>query len=200
GIIHRDVKPANIVLDYQGNVKLMDFGIATTCDEKNKNFEGTILYTAPEVLQKKSFDYRVDIYALAVTAFAMLTGKTPFRAPTILGIVEKIIKQEAVDIKTLVPDVSEGLAEFINKGLIKDPQQRISNWREIQNLLSAGKGHKEDFLANTEMDMALVIKLKTTAVNTELLVKEIHQVLNMHHADYELEIVEQEKPDLDFMF
>ncbi len=200
GIIHRDIKPANIVLDYQGNVKLMDFGIATTSADTNKNFEGTILYTAPEVLQKKPFDYRIDIYALAVTAFAMLTGKTPFRAPTMLGIVEKIIKHEPADIKTLVADIPDGLAEFIKRGLLKDPEKRIASWSEIQKLLAPGKGHKEDFFANNDMDMALVIKLKTSAINTELLIKEIHQVLNMHHADYELEIVEQEKPDLDFMF
>ncbi len=136
GIIHRDIKPANIVLDYQGNVKLMDFGIATTSAAANKNFEGTILYTAPEVLQKKDFDYRVDVYALAVTAYAMLTGKTPFRAPTMLGIAQKIIKQEPQDIKKLVPDVSNGLAEFIKRALVKDPKQRIARWNEIQALLA----------------------------------------------------------------
>lgn len=198
GIIHRDIKPANIVLDYQGNVKLMDFGIATTSSEANKSFEGTILYTAPEVLRKQPFDYRIDIYALAVTAYAMLTGKTPFRAPTLLGIVEKTIKQEAADIKTLVADIPDGLAEFIRRGLIKDPNKRISSWSEIQALLAPGKGGEVDLLANTDMDMAVVVKLKTSAIDTELLIKEIHQVLKMHHASYELETVEKESVDLDF--
>lgn len=198
GIIHRDIKPANIVLDYQGNVKLMDFGIATTIDEANKNFEGTILYTAPEVLRKKPFDYRIDIYALAITAYAMLTGKTPFRASTMLGIVQKIIKEEPENIKNLVPDVPDGLAEFIKRALIKDPEQRISSWSEIQKLLASGKGKKTDLLENTGMDMAVVVKLKTTGIETELLLKELHQVLKIHHAVYELEVVEKEKLDLDF--
>jgi serine/threonine protein kinase len=198
GIIHRDIKPANIVLDYQGNVKLMDFGIATTSDDANKNFEGTILYTAPEVLQKKAFDYRIDIYALAITAYAMLTGKTPFRAPTMLGIAQKIINDEPADIKALVTDVPDGLAEFIKRALVKDPKQRISSWNEIQKLLAAGKGHKVDLLVNTEMDMAVVVKLKTAGIDTELLVKEMHQVLKMHHASYDLEIVERENTELDF--
>lgn len=198
GIIHRDIKPANIVLDYQGNVKLMDFGIATTSDEANKNFEGTILYTAPEVLQKKPFDYRIDIYALAITAYAMLTGKTPFRASTMLGIVQKIINEEPADIKTLVPDVPDGMAEFIKRALIKDPKQRISSWSEIQKLLASGKGNKVDLLENTDMEMAVVVKLKTTGIDTSLLIKELHQVLKMHHAGYELEVVEKENLDLDF--
>lgn len=198
GIIHRDIKPANIVLDYQGNVKLMDFGIATTSDDANKNFEGTILYTAPEVLQKKSFDYRIDIYALAITAYAMLTGKTPFRAPTMLGIAQKTINDEPADIKALVPDVPDGLAEFIKRALVKDPKKRISSWNEIQKLLAAGKGHKVDLLVNTEMDMAVVVKLKTAGIDTELLVKELHQVLKVHHASYDLEIVERENAELDF--
>lgn len=55
--------------------------IATTSSEVHQNFEGTLLYAAPEVLQRKPFDYRIDIYTLAVTAFAMLTDKTLFRAP-----------------------------------------------------------------------------------------------------------------------
>jgi serine/threonine-protein kinase len=168
----------------QGKVKLMDFGIATTSSEVRQNFEGTLLYTAPEVLQKKPFDYRIDIYALGVTAFAMLTGKTPFRAPTILGIVEKTINKEAADIKTLVPDVPDGLAEFIRRALVKDPAQRISSWSEIQSLLAPGKGSKFDLLANSDMDMAVVVKLKTHAIDTELLLKEIHQVLKVHHASY----------------
>ncbi|NOQ90764.1 MAG: protein kinase [Gammaproteobacteria bacterium] len=198
GIIHRDIKPANIVLDYQGNVKLMDFGIATTSDNTSKSFEGTVLYTAPEVLQKKTFDYRIDIYALGITAYAMLTGKTPFRGKTMMAIVEKTIKEEAPDIKTLVADVPDGLAEFIKRALLKDPGQRISSWSEIQALLAPGKGDRVDLLANTEMDMAVVVKLKTAAIDTELLVKEIHQVLKMHHAKYELDVVELESMDLDF--
>ncbi|HFD32187.1 MAG TPA: hypothetical protein ENJ28_05705, partial [Gammaproteobacteria bacterium] len=148
--------------------------------------------------QKKPFDYRIDIYALAITAYAMLTGKTPFRASNMLAIAQKIIKEEPEDIKTLVPDVPDGLAEFIKQALVKDPKQRISSWSEIQKLLAAGKGNKIDLLENTDMDMAVVVKLKTTGIDTSLLVKELNQVLKMHHADYDLEIVEKEKVDLDF--
>lgn len=198
GIIHRDIKPANIVLDYQGNVKLMDFGIATTSSESNKNFEGTILYTAPEVLLRQPFDYRIDIWSLAVTAFTMLTGKNPFMAPNALAIIDAIKNRKAPDIHTLVEDIPEGLAEFISRGMIKDPNKRISSWSEIQALLAPGKGDAGDLLVNSGMDMAVIVKLKTQAVDTDQLVRDIEQVMQVHHADYELEVIEKESMDIDF--
>jgi len=198
GIIHRDIKLANIVLDDQGHVKLMDFGIAMIDGVKPDNYEGTLLYMAPEALQRKPFDYRVDIYALGITAFAMLTGKPPFTATKMDTVIAQHLDEQPPDIVTLVPDIPDGLAEFIKLALVKNPEQRISNWHEIQTLLRSGIGSSVDLLANTDMDIAVVIKLKTSGVDTDLLVKEIHQVLKVHHADYELETVDRESPDLDF--
>lgn len=198
GIIHRDIKLANIVLDDQGHVKLMDFGIAMTNGEVPQNYEGTLLYMAPEVLQRKSFDYRIDIYALGITAFAMLTGKTPFMPSNMDTVIAQHIQEPPPDIEAIVPDIPEGLAEFIRRALIKDPKQRISSWHEIQTLMASGKGSGLDLLANTGMDMAVIVKLKTDGIDTKLLIKEINQVLNIHHARFELETVVKESPELDF--
>jgi len=198
GIIHRDIKLANIVLDDQGHVKLMDFGIAMIDGAKPDNYEGTLLYMAPEALQRKPFDYRVDIYALGITAFAMLTGTPPFMASKMDAVIAQHLDEPPPDIVAMVPGIPDGLAEFIKLALVKDPDQRISNWHEIQTLLRSGIGNSVDLLANTAMDMAVVIKLKTSGVDTDLLVKEIHQVLKVHHADYEVEIVDRESPELDF--
>ncbi len=68
----------------------------------------------------------------------------------------------------------------------------------MQKLLASGKGNKVDLLENTDKDMAVVVKLKTTGIDTELLVKELCQLLKMYHADYELEIFERDNPELDF--
>jgi len=198
GIIHRDIKLANIVLDDQGHVKLMDFGIAMIDGVKPDNYEGTLLYMAPEALQRKPFDYRVDIYALGITAFAMLTGNPPFMASKMDAVVAQHLGEQPPDIATLVPGIPDGLAEFIKLALVKDPEQRISNWHEIQTLLRSGIGNSVDLLANTDMDMAVVIKLKTSGIDTDLLIREIHQVLKVHHADYEVETIDRESPDLDF--
>jgi serine/threonine protein kinase len=132
-----------------------------------------------------------------MTAFAMLTGKTAFMASNVLKIVDMIKNQPAPDIRTLVDNIPAGLAEFINRGLEKDPAKRISSWSEIQALLAPGKGDKDDLLTNSDMDMVVLVKLKTKAIDTDLLVKELHQVLQVHHADYELEIIEKERLDID---
>ncbi len=198
GIIHRDIKLANIVLDDLGHVKLMDFGIAITSGTIPDNYEGTLSYMAPEILQKKPFDYRIDIYALGITAYAMLTGKTPFVAPKMETIIAQHINEVPPDVETMVEGIPEGLAEFIRRALIKDPDKRISNWNEIQTLLASGRAGSDDLLANTDMDMALVVKLKTHGIDTALLVKEIEQVLKIHHASYELETVDREQQELDF--
>ena len=70
----------------------------------------------------------------------------------------------------------------------------------INNILRGNSIYKEDFLANADMDMAVVVRLKTLAIDTELLLKEIHQVLKMHHADHDLEIIEQVNPEIDLSF
>jgi len=198
GIIHRDIKLANIVLDDQGHVKLMDFGISMVDGAVPESYEGTLLYMAPEALQRKPFDFRVDIYALGITAFAMLTGKTPFMSSKMDAVIAQHLGEQPPDIVTMVPDIPDGLAEFIKRALIKDPEQRISSWYEIQNLLGSCGDSSADLLANTDMDMAIVIKLKTSGVDTDLLVKEIHQVLKVHHASYEIKTIDRESPDLDF--
>lgn len=198
GIIHRDIKLANIVLDDWGHVKLTDFGIAITSGKVTDNFEGTLAYMAPEVLQRKPYDYRIDIYALGVTAYAMLTGKPAFTAPDMETLIAKQISEAPPDIEKVVPGIPPGLAEFIRRALKKDPDQRISSWSEIQALLSSGITGSEDLLAGTDMDMAVIVKFKTTAIDTDLLLREIEQVLKVHHATYEMETVTREKPDLDF--
>ena len=98
----------------------------------------------------------------------------------------------------MVRDLPEGLAEFINRALIKDPDERISNWFEIQTLLVSGKGSSLNLLANEKMDMALVIQLQTWDVDTTALKQEIHKVMGGHHAQYEMEVVTRDNMDVDF--
>ncbi|MCW8923834.1 MAG: protein kinase [Gammaproteobacteria bacterium] len=198
GIIHRDIKLSNIVLDERDHVKLMDFGISTTNENAGEHYEGTVLYMSPELLLQKPIDHRVDIYALGITAFAMLTGKTPFTASSIEGVITNHLEKEPARIEDLVPDIPAGLAEFIHRSLIKDPEKRISSWLEIESLLSPSKSSQFKLEASSEMDLAIIIKMKSDDVDKDELLREIRWTLDRHRADYELETTKREEQKLDF--
>jgi hypothetical protein len=84
-------------------------------------------------------------------------------------------------LKEDIIDIDSALI-FLKCALVKDLEQRILSWHKIQTLLASGKGSRVSLLANTDMDMAVVVKLKTTGINTDLLLKEIQQVLDVCHA------------------
>ncbi|MFC1589568.1 protein kinase [Pseudomonadota bacterium] len=197
GIIHRDVKLSNIVLDDRGHVKLMDFGIATTNENASEHYEGTVLYMAPELLQNKPIDHRVDIYALGITAYAMLTGKTPFTASSVEKIIENHLTKEPAKIEDLIPDIHAGLAEFIHRALVKNPEDRISSWHEIAALLNPNKSSGFELEASSEMDMAIIIKMKTSNIDKDEIIREFRWTLDRHGADYEIETAKKETQILD---
>lgn len=198
GIIHRDIKLSNIVLDDHDHAKLTDFGIATTNDNASEHYEGTVLYMAPELLLNEAIDHRVDIYALGITAFAMLTGKTPFTASTVDEVIANHLGKAPPVIEELVPDIPAGLAEFIHRALIKEPERRISSWLEVEELLSPNKSSHYKLEASSEMDMAFIIKLKTENIDKDELLREIRWTLNRYDTDYEIETVKRETQELDF--
>jgi len=193
GLIHKNIRLSNIVLDALGHVKVMGYGL--TASKKDAEI---LPYMAPEMIEDQAVDYRVDIYALGVTAFVMLTGKMPYASTSLEALIYEQKGSLTPDINSLVRDLPEGLAEFINRALIKEPEERISNWFEIQTLLAPGKGSSLNLLANEEMDMALVIQLQTMDVDTAILKQELHKVMNLHHTQYEMEVVTRDNTDVDF--
>jgi eukaryotic-like serine/threonine-protein kinase len=143
GFAHRDVKPANITIDEAGTVKLVDFGIAQpirTSLEKSRpeTVDGTPHYIAPETAVGKPTDGRVDIYALGVVAFEMLTGRLPFESNDVMELLKAHVRTPPPDIGKLKPELPEGLKVFVREALEKDPAKRISDWSQIQRLLDPG--------------------------------------------------------------
>ncbi len=136
GIIHRDVKPSNIMLLKSGQAKLMDFGVSfvsegssVTLDHKPEapNIGGTPYYMSPEQINKKPIDARSDLFSLAILSYELLTGKRPFRADKLFALYEKILKSEPEPIRNLLPSVPQKVEDLIIKSLRKNPEERFDS-------------------------------------------------------------------------
>jgi serine/threonine-protein kinase len=143
GVIHRDIKPQNIVVDPTGFLKVMDFGIARLANPpQGKGLTeagmsiGTPDYMSPEQLSGAELDPRSDLYAAGVVLFECVTGRVPFEADTPWALVAKHLEEEAPNPRVLNPDVPQSLASVILKAMAKDPTQRYATAAEMHDALA----------------------------------------------------------------
>ena len=131
GIVHRDVKPGNIMLTPTGDVKVMDFGIARATTSESLTQTATVLgtatYLSPEQAQGEPVDARSDIYSLGQVLYEMLTGHPPFSGESPVTIAYKHVKEEPVPPSRLNPDVPAGLDAIVMKSLAKNPANRYQS-------------------------------------------------------------------------
>ncbi len=128
GIIHRDVKPENVMVRKDGAIKLMDFGVAQVVDLERMTVTGQILgspaYMAPEVLDGKTLDFRSDIFSLGVMLYQMATGVLPFAGKNPHEVLKRIGEGRFADPRTVSPRVSDHLAKVIARSLARNPNDR----------------------------------------------------------------------------
>ena len=140
GVVHIDLKPSNIMVDEEGNVRIMDFGIARSLKEKGITGAGVMIgtpeYMSPEQVEGKETDQRSDIYSLGVILYEMVTGCVPFEGDTALSVAIKHKTEEPKDPKELNTQISEDLSRMILKCLEKDKEKRYQNVEEIHSELA----------------------------------------------------------------
>ena len=134
-IIHRDIKPQNIMISKEGKVKVTDFGIAkaATGDTISVNAMGSVHYISPEQAKGSVSDAKSDIYSTGITLYEMLTGRVPFNADTTVAIALMQINEPMPSARAIVPDIPVGLEQIIYKCTMKSPDRRYRNMTELIN-------------------------------------------------------------------
>lgn len=132
GVIHRDIKPQNIMLLEGGYVKVMDFGIAKILDAKDQTLNtnaaiGTVYYISPEQARNKKVDCRTDIYSLGCMLYEMVTGERPFKAETQYDVVVKQLTEQPVPPSQINPKIPLGLEQIILCAMQKNPADRYQS-------------------------------------------------------------------------
>jgi eukaryotic-like serine/threonine-protein kinase len=143
-VIHRDVKPANMMLTPQGVVKLMDFGIARPNNEQGMTVTGTTLgslnYMSPEQVRGEGVDARSDLYSMGVSIYEMVTGQLPFRGHSNYSIMSAHLQETPQPPIVLRPDLPKGLSDIILMSMAKNPNERFQSAEAFANALKSVTG------------------------------------------------------------
>lgn len=154
-IIHRDIKPQNIIISKEGKVKVTDFGIAkaATSNTITSNVMGSVHYTSPEQARGGYSDEKSDIYSLGITLYEMLTGRVPFNGETTVAIAIKHIQEEMPSPRDYIPEIPVSVEQIVFKCCQKSPDRRYQSMGElIDDLKKALITPDEDFVKVTDPD------------------------------------------------
>lgn len=142
-IVHRDIKPGNVMVDEAGSVKVMDFGIARALSDSSATMTqtqavvGTAQYLSPEQARGESVDFRSDLYSVGCVLFELLTGRPPFVGDSPVAVAYQHVREEPPAPTTLVPEITPALESVLEKSLSKDRDNRFHTGKEFLTALRA---------------------------------------------------------------
>jgi serine/threonine-protein kinase len=134
-LVHRDVKPQNVLIDPEGRAKITDFGIALSLEAHGLTATGRVLgttdYVSPEQAMGREIDARTDVYSLGILLYEMLTGEVPFKAETQVGVAMKHVNETVPNVQRRRPDASAVLAAAVERATAKEPKDRYRDMNEF---------------------------------------------------------------------
>lgn len=174
-IVHRDIKPQNIMVQPDGNVKVMDFGIArakNTLMDKTDVVLGTAHYISPEQAQGKELSPASDIYSLGVVLYEAVTGKLPFDGPDAVSVAMKQVNEQPVPPSEVLPSINPGLEAIIMKAMSKNPDERFITAMDMRMALN-------DYLHGRPVNLDGI-----TAAQTSVLTESVTEVVPLNGAQH----------------
>ena len=195
GIVHRDVKPQNIIISMDGKVKVTDFGIARAASSNtiSSNVMGSVHYSSPEQVRGGYSDEKSDIYSLGITLYEMVTGKVPFDGDTTVAIAIKHLQEEMVPPSAYTPELPHSLEQIILKCTQKSVDRRYQNMEDvIADLKHSLIDPQGDFVKLTSVDT----DAKTVVISD----KELGEIKHMPKqvSKPEPEVLEEEINETDY--
>ncbi|WOQ69690.1 Stk1 family PASTA domain-containing Ser/Thr kinase [Microbacterium limosum] len=142
GVVHRDIKPGNVMVTPSGQVKVMDFGIARAVSDSSSTVAetttilGTAAYFSPEQAKGETVDARTDLYSAGVVLFELLTGRAPFRGDSPVAVAYQHVSEAPVAPSEIAPEVSRALDAIVLRALAKDPYQRFQTAAQFREALA----------------------------------------------------------------
>ncbi len=136
GIVHQDIKPANLFVQPPGQIKILDFGLACPTGSDDLDLAGTAYYMAPEQINGKRVDARTDVYCLGIAAHEMILGRRPYAERDLTELLRAHLDQEIPDPAELRPDLPASVARFLVRACRRDPDERFQDMAQVRQALA----------------------------------------------------------------